>query len=225
MELREFRRKLAAVLIPPLAFIAVWILYFFTRHRFYIDDKIFKQNFIIGFWHGEILMLPILFLLYFKPRIRKINPQRAKNFHIVFSKHLDAEPMAKLCGYFGLKKLRGSSFKGGLKVLIDSIHLLKNGYDVGIVPDGPRGPCHSIADGIITMSQKTHTPIVPLRVKCSAYWQLKTWDKFIIPKPFCIIEFYALESFRVDDVSLEQAKNIFKQKMDTPDSHNLTTHS
>lgn len=225
MELREFRRKLAAVLIPPLGFIAVWVLYCFTRHRFYIDEKIFKQNFIIGFWHGEILMLPILFLLYFKPRLKKLDPQRAKNFHIIFSQHLDAEPMAKLCTYFGLKELRGSSFKGGLKVLIDSLKLLKNGYDVGVVPDGPRGPCHSIADGIIAMSQKAGVPIVPLRVKCSAYWQLKTWDKFIIPKPFCIIEFYALESFGVDGVSLEQAKNIFKQKMDTPDSHNLTTHS
>lgn len=203
----------------------MWILYALSRHRFYIDDKIFKQNFIIGFWHGEILMLPILFLRYFKPRIKKQDKKRAQNFHIIFSQHLDAEPMAKLCGYFGLKKLRGSSFKGGLKVLIDSLHLLKQGYDVGIVPDGPRGPCHSIADGIIAISQKAHIPIVPLRVKCSAYWQLKTWDKFIIPKPFCVIEFYALESFRVDNLSLQEAKAVFREKMHTPDSSDVTTNS
>ena len=44
--------------------------------------------------------------------------------------------------------IRGSSSKGGAKVIISALKELKDGNDIAITPDGPRGPRYSIADGL-----------------------------------------------------------------------------
>lgn len=202
---REQKRSILKVIIPPLMFVVLWLLYLSTRHRFHINEYAKAHNFIGAFWHGEFLMLPFLYR-HFRKQVSK---KRDKGFYIISSEHFDAEVMVSIYTLFGLKTLRGSSKKNGLKVLVESFKMLKNGYDIGISPDGPKGPYHSIADGIVAMSQKTGVPIIPIRVVFSRYWELKSWDKFRIPKPFAKIDYYMLEGFYLTpDLELESAKAI-----------------
>jgi lysophospholipid acyltransferase (LPLAT)-like uncharacterized protein len=51
-------------------------------------------------------------------------------------------------------------------------------------PDGPKGPVRIFKPGTVLLAQLTQSPMLPLTYTASRYWQLKTWDEFIIPKPF-----------------------------------------
>jgi lysophospholipid acyltransferase (LPLAT)-like uncharacterized protein len=61
--------------------------------------------------------------------------------------------------------LSGSSTRGGAKALLGAIKALQNGVDVAITPDGPKGPMHTIADGIVMIAQKTNSKIVSVLVQ------------------------------------------------------------
>jgi lysophospholipid acyltransferase (LPLAT)-like uncharacterized protein len=71
---------------------------------------------------------------------------------------------------------------------MELIRLVDSGFDVGITPDGPRGPRYTFNPGAITLAQKTGAKILPIRVIYSKYWRLKSWDGFMIPKPFSRVE-------------------------------------
>lgn len=201
---RRLKRRLILLFVPRIVWAILWILYACCKNRFHIHDDIYKSNAILAFWHGGLLMLPFL---YKKMR------QSPKIF-VISSEHFDGELIAKLYGYYGFKAIRGSSSKSSRKVLLQAINQLKNGYDVAITPDGPKGPYHSIAHGIVAMAQKTNIGIVVVKVVPSKYWQLNTWDRFQIPKPFSTIHYYSMPSFQVDkDLSLDSAKALIYEKM------------
>lgn len=208
---KEKKRALLILIAPRLIYILLWILYACTRHRFFITPELAKESTVGAFWHGEFLMLPFIY----KQIQKGMSKERNKGYYIIASHHFDALLMVKLCELFGLQSLRGSSTKGGLRVLIESLRLLNEGYDVGMSPDGPRGPYHSIADGVVAMSQKTGKRIIPMRVVYHKYWELKTWDRFRIPKPFSRIDFYALDGFVVtDSMNLDEAKTLLKKELE-----------
>lgn len=201
---RKIKRKIILLFVPRLVWAFLWILYATCKNRFHIHEDIFKENAILAFWHGEFLMLPFLYI-----KIRK-----TPKIFVISSEHFDGELMVKLYGYFGFKTIRGSSTKGGRRVLIQAFEKLKDGYDMGITPDGPKGPYHSIADGVVAMAQKTGVNIVVVHTTPSAFWELKTWDRFQIPKPFSTIDYYSMSSFEINkNMDLESAKNMVYQQM------------
>lgn len=131
----------------------------------------------------------------------------------MISEHFDGEIISRLIGYFGLESIRGSSKKGAAKVLIAAIRKLKEGYDIAITPDGPRGPRHSVQNGIVAISRKTGASIVAFNCRPSSFWQLKSWDRFVIPKPFCTLVFRASAPFGLDGLSDEEAKELVKKRL------------
>jgi lysophospholipid acyltransferase (LPLAT)-like uncharacterized protein len=58
---------------------------------------------------------------------------------------------------------------------------------VAITPDGPRGPARRFASGALVVAQRAGAPIIPLAVATRRAWRLKSWDGFLIPKPFARI--------------------------------------
>ena len=154
-------------------------------------------------WHGELLMIP-----YAYTRYRKI-----PHVKLLISEHFDGNLIAKTLGFFGFGTIRGSSTRGGAKALIGAIKELKNGYDLGITPDGPKGPRHEVQDGIIVMAQKAKVKITVVEIKPSSFWQLSSWDKFVIPKPFGRINYYISDLIDVQDMELEEAKQLIKRSL------------
>ncbi len=201
---KEIKRKIILFIVPKLMLVVVWVLYATCRNRFHIHNDFRKENAIIAFWHGELLMLPFLY--------RKI--RTIPNIFVIISEHFDGELIATLQGYFGFKTIRGSKSKSGTRVLIQALSKLNKGSDVAITPDGPRGPYHSVADGIVAIAQKTGVNIVVFHTIPSRYWELKTWDRFRIPKPFSRIDYYAMSGFKIDqNMDKESAKKIIYEKM------------
>jgi lysophospholipid acyltransferase (LPLAT)-like uncharacterized protein len=96
---------------------------------------------------------------------------------------------------------------------MQAIKTLKNGYDIGITPDGPKGPRYEVSDGVVAMAHKSKAKVVAFSCVPSSYWQLGSWDKFVIAKPFSTLDFYASEPMDLSDIEMEDAKVMIKKEL------------
>jgi lysophospholipid acyltransferase (LPLAT)-like uncharacterized protein len=128
------------------------------------------QPVIYAFWHGT--MLPLLW------------QHRREGVAILISEHGDGEIIARIAHSLGYRSVRGSSSRGGERALLGTARELENGHDVAFTPDGPRGPLESFAPGALIVSQRTGAPVVLITVDARRAWRLRSWDRFLIPKPF-----------------------------------------
>ncbi len=196
-------RSLALIILPIVGSLIIRLLYLLNKKKFHGPTDIGTEPVIMACWHGELLMIP-----YAYTRFRK--KPHAK---LIISEHFDGNLIAKTLKYFKFKTIRGSSTRGGVKALITAIKELKNGYDLGITPDGPKGPRHKVSNGIVAIAQKANAKIILVRVKPTSFWQLSSWDKFIIPKPFATINYYISELIDIKGMQLEEAKEMIKIRL------------
>ncbi|MCX7770008.1 MAG: lysophospholipid acyltransferase family protein [Proteobacteria bacterium] len=127
---------------------------------------------IIAFFHGRMMMLPFFYKL--------LRPNR--KIKMIVSSHFDGDLVGKIVSYHGIGTLKGSSTRGGVKLLKEIIGL--KDFDIGITPDGPKGPAEKVKDGVIFISKLTGFPILPVTYSVKKKKILNTWDSFIVPKPF-----------------------------------------
>lgn len=71
-----------------------------------------------------------------------------------------------------------------MEALVASIKELKKGGVLAFTPDGPRGPSGIVQPGVMMMAKKSGAAIVPAAVSCDRRWLFKSWDRYMIPKPF-----------------------------------------
>lgn len=200
---KRLLRFLALSLFPPIGILIIRLFYLTGKKTFHLPEHVPPEPFIIASWHGDLLLQPYL---YFKLR-------KTPNAAIVISEHFDGQIIAKIVSYMKLKTIHGSSTRGGAKVLIAAMKTLKNGGDIGITPDGPKGPRHEVADGIVIMAQKTNTKIVVFSCVPKSYWQFKSWDRFTVPKPFTHLDFYASEALDIAGMTMHEAKALIKETL------------
>lgn len=84
----------------------------------------------------------------------------------------------------GMRTVRGSSSRLGREAATALVDVLKAGFDVGITPDGPRGPIYELKPGSIIVARRTKAPMLLVGAEFESAWQLNSWDRFVIPKPF-----------------------------------------
>lgn len=200
---RILLKKAAVYLLPPIGTLLIRLIYYTSKKRFHLPETIPDEPVIFAFWHGDLLLQPYL---YYKFRTK---PHAV----VLISDHYDGRIIAKIMRYFNLGTIHGSSNRSAAKVLITAIRSLKEGYDIGITPDGPQGPRHEVADGLIAMAHKTGAKVIVYQCIPSRFWQLSSWDRFTIPKPFGRLEFYASEPIDLNDVPMEDARAVIKKSM------------
>lgn len=131
---------------------------------------------IYAFWHGRLL-----YLGYY----HQISPlHKEENPTVLISQHGDGELVARMVEGFGINVVRGSTTRGGEAGMRALIRAVKKNGVVGITPDGPKGPFHSVHPGIIRLSLLTGFPILPLTYSWKRKKFLSSWDKFLLPLPF-----------------------------------------
>lgn len=136
-----------------------------------------------------------------------------RSIDAIISKHFDGEMAARFITLQGGGVLRGSSSKGGKEVFRLALRSLQEGRDIGITPDGPRGPRHSVAHGLVSIAMLTKAPIITMNYKASSFWTMRSWDQFCIPKPFSTLEFYFGDPFYVHEMSSDEAIALVQQKL------------
>jgi lysophospholipid acyltransferase (LPLAT)-like uncharacterized protein len=143
-----------------------------------------SQPVIFTFWHGK--MLPLLWR------------HRERDTAILISEHGDGEIIARIAHSLGYRSVRGSSSRGGERALLGTARELEGGRDVAFTPDGPRGPLESFAPGALIVAQRTGAPLVLISVDAARAWRLKSWDRFLIPKPFARVRIAYEDPLYVD---------------------------
>ncbi|MFA6192442.1 MAG: lysophospholipid acyltransferase family protein [Sulfurimonas sp.] len=201
--LKKLFRTLSLVFVPFLGSLLIRFIYLTNKKEFHSPESLGDEPFIMACWHGELLMIPYAYAKY------KKNP----HVKLLISEHFDGNIIAKTLGFFGFETIRGSSTRGGAKALIQSMKELKNGYDLGITPDGPKGPRHEVADGIIVMAQKTKTKIVLVEIQATKFWKLSSWDEFIVPKPFGTLRYYITDLLDISSMGMEEARAFIKNSL------------
>lgn len=134
------------------------------------------KAYLFAFWHNRLLMLPYFYEKFFPGR----------KLTVMISMSRDGEIIANTAARFGVEAARGSSSRSGIKAFVGMVRKMKSGsWDVGITPDGPRGPRYSLNPGVFQLAQGGDIPIIPIRCTFEKKWVLrKSWDRFQIPKPF-----------------------------------------
>lgn len=169
---------------------------------------------IFAFFHGRMAMLPFLY-----KRIRGASGC----IKMILSPHFDGEVGAKIVEKFGIGNIVGSSSKKSIQ-LLKNLSKLEN-CDIGITPDGPRGPNEKVKSGVIYISRIKNYPIVPVVYSVNRCKLLNSWDNFMLPfpfakgvylvgEPFFIPENIAKEDFEKYAEKLEEKMKLLKLQAD-----------
>jgi len=148
--------------------------------RYKIEDragvvgKVTAQNYIASLWHNRLLIFPFV--------LRRFFPDR--HGAALISASRDGELLADAIKRFDYDVVRGSSSRLGASAILQLSQTLASGRDVVITPDGPRGPAYELGPGIVFLAQKSGASVVPVNIEYSSCWRLKSWDRFILPRPF-----------------------------------------
>jgi lysophospholipid acyltransferase (LPLAT)-like uncharacterized protein len=152
--------------------------------RFEIDDRAgvlqepASERYIGALWHNRLLLIAHV--------IWRFLPVRRGGAALI-SASRDGALIADVVERYGFQAVRGSSSRHGTAALLQLADVIASGRDPMVTPDGPRGPVYRLGGGIIFLAQKTGVPVRPVNFEYSSCWRLKSWDRFILPKPFSTV--------------------------------------
>ena len=133
------------------------------------------QPWLVAMWHGRMLVgLPMPM-------------HRGRNIGVLVSPSDDGHLATSALRLFGFVPIRGSLSRGGARALREMTDTLRDGRQLVVTPDGPRGPRHAMNVGLHWLARRTGAPILPVGFACDRAWRLRSWDRFTIPKPFARI--------------------------------------
>jgi len=170
------------------------------------DDK----RFILSFYHRRLVMMPQSY-----PFRRSTPAGEPRGVAILSSDSKDGERSAATWQWFGIHAVRGTAGDRGAQALVRMIRAVKDGWDLGITVDGPRGPRQQVKGGVLAVSRKTGAWIVPVCVAYEQAWELGTWDRMLVPRPFSRVRVRYGRPFQVPPQGDEEAFRIgLEQELD-----------
>lgn len=140
------------------------------------------ERFVLAFWHRRLVMMPLAY-----PFIRRSAASDDRGVAILASDSRDGERSTATWAYFRIHAVRGTASDDGAKALVRMIRAVKDGWDFGITPDGPRGPRQQLKPGVIALARKTGAWVVPVCVAADRAVTLRTWDRMVLPLPFSTV--------------------------------------
>lgn len=164
------------VLWPLGAFVQIWG----STLRLDIDPeekRLFERRdrpvaFVL--WHNRLFLVAEFYRRY----------RGGRPVYGLVSSSRDGAWLEAFFSHVGMRAVRGSSSKGGREAVGALVGVLRAGHDVGITPDGPRGPCYDFKPGALVVTRETQTPILLVGAEYYSAWRLGSWDRFYLPKPF-----------------------------------------
>jgi len=153
--------------------------------------KLLDEPVIFALWHNRLGLC----MKVYKSFVRPHHPH--DHLAALISASKDGAFLATILQNFGVEPVRGSSSRRGSQALLELASWAERGYDLAVTPDGPRGPCYAVQEGVIALAQVTGLAIIPY--SCQVDWKIrvKSWDRFQIPLPFSHCEMTFGEPIRV----------------------------
>jgi hypothetical protein len=125
-------------------------------------------------WHNRLFLVAEFFRRY----------RGGRPVYGLVSSSRDGAWLAAFFSLAGLRAVRGSSSRGGREAATALVGVLRAGHDVGITPDGPRGPRYDFKPGAVIVARQSGATVLLLGGRFEAAWRLRSWDGFCLPRPF-----------------------------------------
>lgn len=167
--------------LVPLCYYLLRLYLSFLRIRVVGEEAAHKHflkygRVIAAVWHQRFL-----------PALGYVTKFRSFRPLVMISQSSDGELIASLVSRLGLVPVRGSSTRGGREALMDLLRAIKKNPGVIHIVDGPTGPKGVVKPGLMAMAQVTGAAILPIIVSAEKAWVMKSWDRFLVPKPFSTV--------------------------------------
>lgn len=166
------------------------------------------RPFILVSWHNRNILASFGYTAHARP------PRR---FVPLASASRDGSLAAAAMRALGVECIRGSSSQGGAAALRQMLKAVKAGHDLGITPDGPRGPKYVVQPGVITTARLAGIPIIPMAYQARRRKELRSWDAMIVPWPFNSLHYAYGEPIEVpreaDAAELERCRQRVEQEL------------
>ena len=143
------------------------------------------ERLLFAFWHGQLAMIQAPYR------------GRATGICIQVSRHSDGEIIARAVRPYGIRAARGSATRGGIASFREMLEAYREGYDLAIAVDGPRGPLHQAKAGAIRLAQATGARLFPVACAPRRGHVFASWDRFTLPAPFTRVYYVAGKPFSV----------------------------
>lgn len=183
--------------------------------RFQVEDRsgIFgtaapNEQLIFAIWHNRLALSLILYQRY----VQRFDP--ARRMAAMVSASRDGGMLARVLELFRVEPVRGSSSRRGARALREFTTFAERGLDLAITPDGPRGPCYHVQDGVIYAAQLTGLGIVPVSFRLNWKIRLKSWDRFQIPLPFALCRVATAEVIRVPREAGDEERAALRSRLE-----------
>ncbi len=135
------------------------------------------ERIILAFWHNrQIGLLRVAGIL--------------QPVSVLVSRHGDGEIITRIMARFGVGAVRGSSTRGGTRALRSMLAACRE-TNMAITPDGPVGPRYEIKDGVTSLAALSGLPVFWVSWSSDRVWTFRSWDRFLLPKPFARLRFEA----------------------------------
>jgi len=204
----KWHQRLAAVLVCAL------IRGLAATIRFELDDRggqfkvAMTGKLIFSIWHNRLA----LSLMMYRRYVVRVTPERRMAAMVSASR--DGGLLARVLEHFDVEPVRGSSSRRGPQALREMLSWAERGYDLAITPDGTRGPCYQVQDGVISTAQLTGLPIVPVSYHLNWKFRPKSWDRFQVPLPFARCRIRTGEVLRVPREATEAERETLRQRLE-----------
>ena len=169
------KQRLALAIVPRLASMAIRCLGVTLRYRDVCDPGAtpgydIPPPAVYAFWHRCLLAGAWRFRRY--------------GLTILISRSFDGELIARTVERLGFVAVRGSSSRDGTVGLRNLHRAYLAGNYCAVTADGPRGPALVAKPGVVHLAQLLDTTVSTCYIHPHSAWQLRSWDGFLIPKPF-----------------------------------------
>lgn len=202
MKLKDYQKNILRFLGIRIASFLVNVLLKTVRIRIDNSDvvKILdqeKKNYVVAFWHGSMIVGWYM--------------QRNRNFASLVSKSKDGDVLTAILEKWKFHVVRGSSSKGGHEALDMMIHLTEENYHLAITPDGPTGPIYKMKPGAVITARRSQIPLLLVGIGMKNKWNLKSWDRFEIPKPFSkVVAVYSNPILIEENLTKEETSKVIE---------------
>jgi len=166
-----------AILFPFGLFYRLWL--YSIRFKFASSSEESKveeltEPGIIVLWHNRLFLAG-----EWQRRYRK-----NKKCYGLISRSKDGAWLETFYAWSGIHAVRGSSNRGGAKSIRSLVRKLQQGSDIGITPDGSKGPRYEAKPGCVMVARIAKSPMILVSFEYGWHIKLNSWDKFVIPAPF-----------------------------------------
>jgi len=170
-------QRIALAVVPRLVWAIVWVTGLTWHYEVIAEDGVTPVVFgqkagpeIYCFWHQCVLPCTMYF--------------RRSGAVILISRSFDGEMITRILRMFGFDAVRGSSSRGAREGMLGLTRVIESGRTAIFTADGPRGPIYETKMGPIKLAQITGAPIGAFHLEPERAWRMRSWDRFLVPKPF-----------------------------------------